>query len=197
VSEEEIRADERRRVAERIEAATGRYIAADPAYLRGLRAAAIVADPRDWQGRQISPCRGGVPVSGPYVEQTAEPGALGVELINDQKVRTAVAQAVRRGRGNEWLAADEVLLGPVAVLVAAAEERGAAKERERIVVMAARRARETDGSWVDPKGSRLMAQALYGFAHDVDHGGTWDDGPECQNSTVDHLNGWIDSRDDR
>jgi len=55
VSEEEIRADERRRVAERIEAATGRYIAADPAYLRGLRAAAVVADPRDWQGRQISP----------------------------------------------------------------------------------------------------------------------------------------------
>jgi uncharacterized membrane protein YebE (DUF533 family) len=67
-------------------------------------------------------------VSGPYVEQT---GKVGVDL----RFRTQIAQAVQRGSGNDWLAADYVL-DIVRAEVAAAEERGrvegAAKERERI-----------------------------------------------------------------
>jgi hypothetical protein len=65
-------------------------------------------------------------VSGPYVEQTGEVGGAATE-----KFRTRIAQAVQRGSGNDWLAADYVL-DVVRAEVAAAEEEGAAKERERI-----------------------------------------------------------------
>jgi hypothetical protein len=49
----------------------------------------------------------------------------------------------------------------------------AAAERRRVVQQALDTAARLDGSWVDQEGSRRIAQALRGFAHDVD----------CQDST--------------
>ena len=77
-------------------------------------------------------------MSGPYVEQTAEPGeaAKGVELVTEE-IEDRFWEAAAPGplAAGDGIGSGEVRRGLIAVaaaLVAAAEERGAAKERERI-----------------------------------------------------------------
>src|SRR5690242_5264491 len=77
--------------------------------------------------------------SGPYVEQTAEPGeaAKGVELVTEE-IEDRFWEAAAPGplAAGDGIGSGEVRRGLIAVaaaLVAAAEERGAAKERERLL----------------------------------------------------------------
>ena len=78
-------------------------------------------------------------MSGPYVEQTAEPGeaAKGVELVTEE-IEDRFWEAAAPGplAAGDGIGSGEVRRGLIAVaaaLVAAAEERGAAKERERLL----------------------------------------------------------------
>lgn len=65
------------------------------------------------------------------------------ELLNDQHLRATFAEAVQRAQGNVWLAADYVLLGPVAALL----DRARQEERQSAAIDArewCRRCRDLD-----------------------------------------------------
>ena len=73
---------------------------------------------------------GGVPVSGPYVEQTGEPGAK-THRLTEQDAR-AVCRLFHPPISPSWEEVRETMEWVFDPYLRAAEERGAAKERERI-----------------------------------------------------------------